>query len=120
MWTQTLGGFIKRKRALVPSSSFRLKFRFRSQHLKPFFFLIYVSRGKSEGKLVEHLLSLCWGENMLLLRWANTANIGAFTTQTQAGFKASRLAAQGAPLRGGEGAATWAQEVCFGSRAWNL
>lgn len=39
----------------IPSG---LKFQLRSQHLESFLFLIYVSRGKSEEKPMEHLLHL--------------------------------------------------------------
>lgn len=51
-------GFPEGQRALVTSRSSGLKFHFRSQHRKSFFFLICVSCGKSEEKSVEHLLSL--------------------------------------------------------------
>lgn len=102
----------------VPSGS---KFHFRSQHLKPFFFLIYVSCGKSEEKLVEHLSSLhLEGRKYApsLLRkhckpWCfHKPNIGWFS-KPPAWLRG--------PVRGEErDAATWDDEVCFGSRAWNL
>lgn len=72
-----------------------LKFHFRSQHLQPFFFLVYVSCGKSEEKKKKTPWSIfqgcIWkGENRSLLCWTNTPDIGAFRTQTQAGFQSLR------------------------------
>lgn len=74
-----------------------LKFHFRSQHLQSFFFLVYVSCGKSEEKNPWSIFQACiWKEeNRPLLCWTNTTDIGAFRAQTQAGFQSLRLGLPG-------------------------
>lgn len=57
--------FPEGQRVLVTSSSSGLKFHFRSQHLKSFFFLIYVSCGKSEEKICGASFELAFGREKI-------------------------------------------------------
>lgn len=106
-----------------------LKFHFRSQHLQPFFFLVCVSCGKSEEgkkkKTNQRSISrgCIWkGENRPLLCWTNAPDIGAFRTQTQAGFQSLRLGLPGSTelVKGtsktqppGLGSLLWDQDLEF-------
>lgn len=120
-WTQALDGFTEGQRTLVTSSSSGLKFHFRSQYLKSFFFLIYVSCGKSEEKPVEHLLSVhLEGRKYVPSLLGKHSKHWCFHNSDTSWFSKPPAWQPRGARRRGEGGSTWAEEVCFGSRAWNL
>ena len=115
------GDFPEGQRVLVTSSSSGLKFHFMSQHLKSFFFLVYVSCGKSEEKSVEHLLSLpLEGRKYAPFLLGKHSKHWCFHNPDTSWFSKAPAWRPHLAHRRGEGCSTWAEEVCFGSRPWNL
>lgn len=122
LWTQALVASSKDRERLFQAGPSGLKFHFRSQHLMSFFFLIYVSPGKSEEKLVEHLSSLCLeGRKYAPSLLGKHCKHWGFHNPNTSWFSKPSAWRPKELLRGEHrGAATWGEEVCFGNRAWNL